>query len=464
MKRLSKILSLFDGMSCAQIALNKAGISYDLYLASEIDKHAIKVTQHNFPNTIQVGDVSTVHVTNFGIEVDSPNGQLRSIDCGKIDAIFAGSPCQGFSRAGKGLNFDDPRSKLFFEFVRILKQARLCNPEVKFFLENVDMLEEWENIITRLIGIQPVKINSSLVSAQNRVRLYWTNIGTIKDMFGHELPGIPQPKDLGLTLKDVLENEVDEKYYISEAALERLKVRHDNYKPQVDPDKTGTLLSGNQSGKNTDRGTTYISDPHFVQNFKDKDKDKANSLTSTMHKGSRSNGQSIVCHSGYGRTGGKKKGGTGPLSRDDGKTYALNTIAATNKIELVGGTINFGNYKANKANKANNIDANYFKGHDNHGARTVIQVNESKESGGVQPYQQNRVYSENGLMPSLSAELSGRNNIETKSRIRRLTPIECERLQGVPDNYTAIVSDTQRYKMLGNGWQVDTIVHCLKCL
>lgn len=351
------VLSVFDGMSCGQIALNKIGIRYENYIASEIDRYCINVTQSNFPNTIQAGDVRFVQVTKHGVQVFYfVKHQIKSIlswegfgkrfpenpqwvkTLGPVpDIIFAGSPCQGFSRAGKGLNFEDPRSKLFFEFVRILNQARMCNPKVKFFLENVDMLEEWENIITKLVGIQPIKINSSLVSAQNRVRLYWTNIGTIKDMFGNEVPAIPQPKDLGLTLKDILQHEVDEKYYISDADC-----------------KDGT--------KTTDLKLTY------------------------------------------------------------------------------------------------------FKGHDNHGARTVIQVNESKESGGIQPYQQNRVYSENGLMPSLSAELSGRNNIETKSRIRRLTPIECERLQAVPDDYTSIVSDSQRYKMLGNGWQVDTIIHILKYL
>jgi len=469
MKRLGNILSLFDGMSCAQIALKKSGIEYDMYVASEVDKHAIKVTQANFPNTIQVGDIVrfrfaiTCSYSTFSLFKNSPyisaatkshlqwiRQEFRNL---RFDALFAGSPCQGFSRAGKGLNFEDPRSRLFFEFIKILRHYKVINPHLKFFLENVDMIEEWENIISKEVGIRAMKINSSLVSAQNRVRLYWTNIGTKKDMFGYEVPGIPLPKDLGLTLKDVLQDDVDQKYFISAEAIARLQNRHEAYTPKINPEKTGTLLSGNQSGKNTDRGTTYISNKHFVQ-----DKDKTNALLSTMHHSSLSNGQSIIVHSGYGRTGGKKQGGTGPLSREDGKTYALDTNPRSNKIEQIGGTINFGIYKAN------NIDANYYKGHDNHGARTVIQVNESKESGGVQPYQQNRVYHENGLMPALNAELSGRFNVQTYSNIRRLTPIECERLQGVPDDYTNHVSDTQRYKMLGNGWQVDTIVHCLKYL
>lgn len=171
------ILSLFDGMSCGQIALNKCGIKYDNYYSSEIDKHAINVTQHNFPNTIQIGDVTKIEGSKLP----------------KIDLLIGGSPCQGFSMSGKGLNFEDPRSKLFFEFVRILEET---NPKY-FLLENVSMKKEYEDVITKFLKVEPIKINSSLVSAQNRVRLYWTNI-----------PDVTQPEDKGISLNQVLENTI----------------------------------------------------------------------------------------------------------------------------------------------------------------------------------------------------------------------------------------------------------------
>jgi len=175
-KKIGNVLSLFDGMSCGQIALNRLGIQYENFYSSEIDKHAIKVTQHNFPNTIQLGDVT----------------QIKSSDLPKIDLLIGGSPCQGFSFSGKGLNFDDPRSKLFFDFVRLLKET---NPRY-FLLENVKMKKEYEQVITDHLGVEPIEINSSLVSAQNRVRLYWTNI-----------PGVQQPEDRGISLVDILEED-----------------------------------------------------------------------------------------------------------------------------------------------------------------------------------------------------------------------------------------------------------------
>lgn len=167
------VLSLFDGMSCGQLALQRAGVKYDNYFASEIDKHAIKVTQHNFPNTKQLGDVRNV----------------RAQDLPKIDLLIGGSPCQGFSFAGKQLNFEDPRSKLFFEFVRLKNEL---NPRY-FLLENVRMKKSSMEVITQHLGVEPIEINSALVSAQNRRRLYWTNI-----------PNITQPLDRGILLKDII--------------------------------------------------------------------------------------------------------------------------------------------------------------------------------------------------------------------------------------------------------------------
>jgi len=169
------VLSLFDGMSCGQIALGKLGIEVDNYFASEIDKHAIKVTQANYPKTIQLGDVTKIEFI-----------------ASKIDLLIGGSPCQGFSFAGKQLNFDDSRSKLFFEFVRLIDE---CKPTY-FLLENVVMKKEYEDVITQYLGVEPIKINSSLVSAQNRVRLYWTNI-----------PNVKEPEDRNISLSDILEDD-----------------------------------------------------------------------------------------------------------------------------------------------------------------------------------------------------------------------------------------------------------------
>lgn len=372
------VLSLFDGMSCGQLALQKLGIKVKQYYAAEIDKHAIQVTQHNFPDTIQLGDVTKVFAK----------------DLPKIDLLIGGSPCQGFSFAGKQLAFDDPRSKLFFEFVRLKNE---CNPTY-FMLENVKMKKEFELIISKYMGVAPIEINSALLSAQNRVRLYWTNIANEPyGLFGDMQCMIPQPKDKGILLRDILETDVTEKYYLSEKMLKWL-TRHS--------EKRGTefkQLDGNQ---------------------------KASCLTTTEAKQNLSN--DYVCVASRGRN---PENPENPKSREsglnteqmleprfDGKTNCLTSVQKDN---------------------------------------LVMQLNCSTESGGVQPYQQNRVYDINGISPALMAQMSCGTHaiLENETKIRRLTPTECERLQTVPDGYTSCVSDTQRYRMLGNGWTVDVIAY-----
>jgi site-specific DNA-cytosine methylase len=161
------VLSLFDGMSCGQIALNRAGIKYKSYFASEIDKYAIKVTQHNYPDTIQIGDVTKVSFKEGTLYTENGNFEV-----GKIDLLIGGSPCQGFSFAGKQLNFDDPRSKLFFEYIRLLNEVK---PKY-FLLENVKMKKESKDVISEFVKERPLLIDSRVLSAQKRQRLYWTNI------------------------------------------------------------------------------------------------------------------------------------------------------------------------------------------------------------------------------------------------------------------------------------------------
>ena len=191
------VLSLFDGISCGHIALDKAGILINKYYASEIDKYAIKVTNKNYPETINIGDVTTV------------SGELFTE---KIDLLIGGSPCQGFSQAGKMKNFDDPRSKLFWEYVRILQEVK---PKY-FLLENVVMKQEWQDIISEALGVKPIMIDSSLTSAATRKRLYWTNI-----------PGVGQPEDLGITFGDIRERDVQEgSIYYTDKGLDWIR-RHE---------------------------------------------------------------------------------------------------------------------------------------------------------------------------------------------------------------------------------------------
>lgn len=181
------VLSLFDGISCGQVALERAGIKVDKYYASEIDQDAIKVTQNNFPNTIQIGDITKLKYRDKKLHTEK-----EIIDIDKIDLLIGGSPCQGFSTAGKMLNFKDERSILFFEYVRLLNEIK---PKY-FLLENVKMKKEWQDIISKYLNVEPIEINSSLVSGQNRARLYWTNI-----------PNITKPEDKGILFKNIISKE-----------------------------------------------------------------------------------------------------------------------------------------------------------------------------------------------------------------------------------------------------------------
>lgn len=178
------VLSLFDGMSCGQIALNRAGIKYDNYYASEIKTHAIKVTQNNYPDTKQLGSVTSLLNIDWNVS--------------KIDLLIGGSPCQDFSILNKNiLGLDGKKSGLFWEYFRVLKEIQKVNPGVKFLLENVKMKKEHEKQITDLLQVEPIFIDSKLVSAAHRKRLYWTNIG------GGQ---IQQPKDKNIKLKDILQS------------------------------------------------------------------------------------------------------------------------------------------------------------------------------------------------------------------------------------------------------------------
>lgn len=225
-----KVLSLFDGISCGRIAFERAGIPVSKYYASEIDKYATTISENNYPDIIRLGDVT----------------KWREWDIEIPDIIIAGSPCQGFSFAGKQLNFRDPRSALFFEFVNILNHFKAKNPDIKFLLENVKMKKEYQDTISKLLGCEQISINSNLVSAQDRDRNYWTNISEVEI-----------PENRGIFLKHIWDGGVDitERLYAKKkgtlayskgwGALRKLK------------DRSRCLLTGGQGISNS--GATNIS-------------------------------------------------------------------------------------------------------------------------------------------------------------------------------------------------------------
>ena len=243
---IDNIVSYFDGISCGQVAINKAGIKYKNYFAFEIDKHAINVTQDNYPNTIQMGSVVDANL------LDLPN----------IDLLIGGSPCQGFSQAGKKLDFDDPRSKLFFEYAKAKEQLK---PKYFIYENVVPKNKEVIKIISDILGVQPIMINSSLVSYQERKRLYWTNIKWVE-----------QPKERNVFLKDIVgfESEIPEKSETIEE-IKRFTKREFNVsiskkgrvRPyRLDPKKSGISEVGTLCNPN-DKSATIIAS-HAPKTYK----------------------------------------------------------------------------------------------------------------------------------------------------------------------------------------------------
>jgi len=418
------VLSLFDGMSCGQIALERAGISVDNYYASEIDKYGIQICKKNYPNTHHVGDVT----------------QVQSWLLPKIDLLMGGSPCQGFSFAGKQLNFDDPRSALFFEFVRLLKETK---PKY-FLLENVRMKQEYQDVISEHLGVKPVMINSALLSAQNRNRLYWTN-----------LP-IEQPEDKGIVLKDILEDFVGDQ--VKDTNRNRRHYRGVNDKSLC---MTATMYKG--AGNN---GMTLVPRPCEPREF-NQDSTCHHAATATDIKGNESikrvyaeTGKSptlttmggghreprVLCGAWRGRyiKDGKRQDHKGSVAgkteqrleiRQDEKTNTLTTVQKDNVVVLQ-------IPEATKKGYTEIQDGDCFD----------LTFPKSKTRRGRN-------------MKDKSNCLTAANYDYMRYEhptYRKLTPMECERLQTVPDGYTEGVSNTQRYKMLGNGWTVDVIAHILK--
>lgn len=403
-----KVLSLCDGMSCGQIALRQLmllngfeNLRVEKYYASEIDKHAIAQTQYNFPDTVQLGDIVFLRRAVCFSErtaqmfLSSPwiNEEKKArfrylrygIDWKSIDLILGGTPCQGFSFAGKQLAFNDPRSRLFFEFCHILKHIQKLNPRVKFLLENVNMAKKHLRIISEYVGVFPVNINSALVSAQNRNRWYWTDIRTRQEgFFGEVYSDIPQPEDRGIMLRDILEADVDEKYYLSEKSVQKL-LQH--------KERNDAAVNG------------------FGKTFHDPD----GKMSALKVKGDHADDLVMVQ-----LPRGKNKGG---LHEEKAPTLSANAWEQNNLVVL------------------GNI---YDNGHNS---------------------QAGRVYCSNGKATALRGEAGGAGSKTglylSGSRIRRLTPTECARLQNIPENYKWACSETQQYRMLGNGWSIEVIKHIL---
>ena len=441
------VLSLFDGMSCGRIALERLGIQVDNYYASEIDKYAIQVSQANYPDIIQVGDVT----------------ELDTSTLPKIDLIMGGSPCQGFSFAGKQLAFDDPRSALFFEFVRCVEELK---PKY-FLLENVRMKKEYLDVISEYMGVEPIMINSALVSAQNRVRYYWTNI-----------PGIEQPEDRGMVLRDILETNASNEYLAGENLQKNYKGGNQlnpNYKSQANTihdteGKSGTICAGT----------------HGYANGYVKDFDK------NLSKMTTKDDKSFCLTANYGFAGAKnsleKKQRTMIPTDVDPKYYlsekAIEYMKKSHVNEWTKGKTREEIYIKNESQKSNTLTANMYKGV----PYNVISVDKEKKQLTIkEATKKGYTTIEDGDcfdMTFPNSKTRRGRNMKDKSNCltaanydymryehsdkdkevywRKLTPVECERLQTVPDNYTNHVSNTQRYKMLGNGWTIEVIAHILK--
>ena len=374
------VLSLFDGMSCGRVALERAGVKVGKYFASEIDKYAIKVAQKNYPDTIQLGDVCDIQYP-------------ETFDGHKIDLIIGGSPCQGFSRAGLGLNFDDPRSKLFFEFARLIKE---CKPKY-FLLENVRMKQEHQDVITEILGVEPIAINSNLVSAQNRHRIYWTNI-----------PNDGQPADRGIMLKDILEDDPE------------------NY----------VIMSQRFTDRNKDAGCLI-----------DKSKMKASNLSAMEYVKNGRQGDYLACD----------QSGT-PKEPDGVLLENGNQELSHNEMCQVGDAKEYSHYN-HRATKAV-----YSAGGKAQTLLTMTGGNRQPKVGMCQV--QSKIREKSKCVRSGGRGSYDRHEWDSvdEKHWRKLTPIECERLQTLPDNYTDGVSNSQRYKMLGNGWTVEVISYLFKTI
>lgn len=380
------VLSLFDGISCGRVALERAGIKVDTYYASEIDKYAIKITQKNYPDTIQLGDVNDIDFTKF---------------TNKIDLLLGGSPCQDLSIAKQNRQgLKGERSKLFWKYVEALN---IVKPKW-FIFENVASMKKTDkDIITKELGVEPIMIDSALVSAQQRKRLYWTNI-----------PGIEQPEDKHIYLQDILESGYTDrlKSYCIDASYFKgtnLKQYLEKKRRQIvfeKPFKVGQFNSGGQGDR------VYAIE-----------------------------GKSVTLSANGGGRGAKTGLYLIPVEYD-----RKNKIGKELEKAIILMASDWGGLNRNQ--KQNAVVC------------CVAQRGRYNDDGEIEQQYEPRFDGKTNTLTTVQKD-NMVWNIE-EMYIRKLTPVECERLQTLPDNYTEGISNTQRYKCLGNGWTVDVIVHILK--
>lgn len=392
-----RVLSLFDGISCGRVALEKAGFHVSEYYACEIDKYATQVSESNYPDIIRLGDAT--------------KWEEWDIQWGRIDLVTAGFPCQAWSLAGKQLGDKDPRGALFWTTLDIIANVLKHNPSAKFIMENVKMKKEFEDYITlhtvEALGyVEKTLINSALVSAQNRNRFYWTNFK------------VSQPEDKGVLLRDILEDI-----------------------PMIVPNELGYVFKGGAlRGRYNPNGTTE-------QRLEVRADDKSNALT-TVTKDSLVVGSSSVelrpCELlAQGTAGGHVANATDIKGHEsikrvysgDNKAPTLTTMGGGHREPKV-----LVNLSSTKEGKSYTLTASY-------GGAVAWNSCERKQRA---------------MVPVEESEDTDNPNVYRGTLYRKLTPVECERLQTLPDNYTAAVSKRQRYKAIGNGWTVDVISHILK--
>ena len=588
-------ISLFNGMGCLFQALDRAGIVASQRISSEIDKYAIIVNDANYPDTIQLGSICDIVVVKDDngkpIKLVSKN---KEVDLLNDEIIFAGgSPCQSFSFAGKRKGMSttceqevltlehylqlksqdyefEGQSYLFWEYMRLMKEIK---PKY-FLLENVMMGDKWELVLSKSLGVHPIKINSALVSAQSRKRLYWTNIGMVEaGLFGELESIIKQPKDKGLLLKDILESKVDEKYFLPDSSFifDRIINNH-AFTPNIpnNNEKSNCIKIGVKGVDDLvyieSRGIIQHIIPEMVSVRKYpvdivtlqkclQDNKKIKKLNAQQIANSLQISKTMAEH--WFRTDSffsipdkdiwlklkelleittnefdecimtfeDREGVFEKANRvydQEGIAPTLTSTSADERI-LVRDSINlvelpiiFDDYnsKLRKDGKTCTLTANSGSKSERNGQKVILETNVEREvkqintnyksNGDTQPYQQDRIYDINGISPALCANKSDlmitggdfrhdegfrwrsddkSNTLSTKSstanalsgvplakintpyinnRIRRLTTLECMRLQTVDDNFKMPVSDSQKYKQLGNGWTIDVIAHILK--
>jgi len=441
-------------MSCGMLALDRLGIKVDKYYASEIDKYAMQVSAANYPEIIQVGDITKLDLSTLP----------------KIDLVMGGSPCQGFSFAGKQLAFDDPRSALFFEFHKAISYLQ---PKY-FLLENVRMKKEYLDIISEYMGVEPIFINSSLVSAQSRQRYYWTNI-----------PNVEQPEERGIVLRDILEDGFD-------TERDKSHCLDANYYKGSSVENYFKKSRRQMVFKDSESNDMVLAPQNLVDDTNDLP-EKSQTIKSQYYKSSKANFErSGTFHA----TGIPQKlvsdkpqdDKLDKMTTKDGKAYCVtaNYDAARPKNsmdrkqrtmipledgqELPSGT-EYIYDETNKSHKPQHIgtavDVRAMTEVRTPEANQIRYEHKRKTGKDWSPrHMRHLVERPDEKMNTLTSALTKQHILqiteEQEVYWRKLTPLECERLQTVPDNYTNHVSNTQRYKMLGNGWTIEVIAHILK--